>query len=125
MAAGLAWEQHPSLERPLLVAAFSGWSNLEDELYPQDTPNKSNVNLLVGVAPLGGRLSDEVTNLSNELLNPDTSQQRAEEIKAWARVRSPLQEVAKFNQRNTPVFLSKKRCGTSNTFLITVQGQPF
>ncbi|WP_374594171.1 CocE/NonD family hydrolase [Aquabacterium sp.] len=100
----LAAERDPRIKT---VAAFSGWANLEDELYPQDTPNKSNVNLLVGVAPLGGRLSDEVTNLSNELLNPDTSQQRAEDIKAWARVRSPLQEVGKFNQRNTPVFLSK------------------
>lgn len=89
------------------VAAFSGWSNLEDELYPQDTPNKSNVNLLVGVAPLGGRLSAEVSTLSSELLNPDTSEQRANEIRAWARLRSPLQELSKYNQRKVPVFLSK------------------
>jgi proteasome assembly chaperone (PAC2) family protein len=30
MAAGLSWEQHPSLERPLLVAAFSGWNDAGD-----------------------------------------------------------------------------------------------
>jgi proteasome assembly chaperone (PAC2) family protein len=30
MAAGLAWEQHPSLDRPLLVAAFSGWNDAGD-----------------------------------------------------------------------------------------------
>jgi proteasome assembly chaperone (PAC2) family protein len=30
MAAGLQWEQRPSLERPLLVAAFSGWNDAGD-----------------------------------------------------------------------------------------------
>jgi len=30
MAAGLVWEQQPSLERPVLVAAFSGWNDAGD-----------------------------------------------------------------------------------------------
>jgi proteasome assembly chaperone (PAC2) family protein len=30
MAAGLVWEQRPRLERPLLVAAFSGWNDAGD-----------------------------------------------------------------------------------------------
>jgi len=89
------------------AAALSGWSSLEEQLYFQETTNKSNLNLLVGVAPVAGRLDPEVKVLQADLLNPDTTQQRADEIRAWARPRSPLYEIDKLNARRAPVFLSK------------------
>ena len=30
MTDGLVWERHPTLRRPLLVAAFSGWNDAGD-----------------------------------------------------------------------------------------------
>lgn len=89
------------------AAALSGWSSLEEQLYFQETTNKSNLNLLVGVAPVAGRLDPEVKTLQADLLNPDTTPQRADEIRAWARPRSPLYEIDKLNARRAPVFLSK------------------
>ncbi len=89
------------------AAALSGWSSLEEQLYFQETTNKSNLNLLVGVAPVAGKLDPEVKTLQADLLNPDTTQQRADEIRAWARPRSPLYEIDKLNARRAPVFLSK------------------
>ncbi|MBI3381365.1 MAG: hydrolase [Aquabacterium sp.] len=89
------------------AAALSGWSSLEEQLYFQETTNKSNLNLLVGVAPVAGKLDPEVKVLQADLLNPDTTQQRADEIRAWARPRSPLYEIDKLNARRAPVFLSK------------------
>lgn len=89
------------------AAALSGWASLEEQLYFQETTNKSNLNLLVGVAPIAGKLDPEVKVLQADLLNPDTTQQRADEIRAWARPRSPLSEIDKINARRAPVFLSK------------------
>jgi predicted acyl esterase len=89
------------------AVALSGWASLADELYFQETTNKSNLNLLVGIAPITGKLAPEVKVLQADLLNPDTTPQRADEIRAWARPRSPLYEVDKINARRAPVFLSK------------------
>lgn len=89
------------------AAALSGWASLEDQLYFQETTNKSNLNMLVGVAPLTGKLDPYVKTLQADLLNPDTTQARANEIRAWAKPRSPSTEVDTLNARRAPVFLSK------------------
>lgn len=89
------------------AAALSGWSSLEEQLYFQETTNKSNLNLLVGVAPVAGNLDPAVKTLQADLLNPDTTPARADEIRAWARPRSPLTEISLINARRAPVFLSK------------------
>lgn len=89
------------------AAALSGWANLEDQLFFQETTNKSNLNLLVGVAPVAGKLDPQVKVFQADLLNPDTTEARANEIRAWARLRSPALEVDKINARQAPVFLSK------------------
>lgn len=100
----LALEKEPRFKT---AAALSGWSSLVEELYYQDTPDKASTNLLIGVAPLAGRPTDELKQIGKDLLNPDTTQQRAEEIKQWAAVRSPLTYVDAINQRRAPVFMSK------------------
>lgn len=100
----LALGREPRLKT---AVALSGWANLEDQLFFQETTNKSNLNLLVGVAPLAGRLDPEVRQLQADLLNPDTTEARANEIRAWARPRSPITEVARINARQAPVFFSK------------------
>ena len=88
-------------------AALSGWGSLVDELYYQDTPDLASTTLLVGTAPITGKIPDELNQISADLKNPDTTPQRVLEIKAWADLRSPLSEVAKINARRAPVFYSK------------------
>ena len=89
------------------AAALSGWGSLVDELYYQDTPDLASTTLLVGTAPITGKIPDELNQISVDLKNPDTTPQRVLEIKAWADLRSPLSEVAKINARRAPVFYSK------------------
>lgn len=89
------------------AAALSGWGSLVDELYFQDTPDMASTKLLVGSAPITGKIPQELNQISEDLLNPDTTPQRVLEIKTWAELRSPLSEVARINARRAPVFLSK------------------
>mgnify|MGYP003349123918 CR=1 FL=1 len=57
--------------------------------------------------PVDGKLDPEVKTLQADLLNPDTTQQRADEIRAWARPRSPLYEIDKLNARRRQLGLDE------------------
>lgn len=100
----LGLEKEPRIKT---AAALSGWGSLVEELYFQDTPDKASTTLLVGVAPITGKPTEELKQIGKDLLNPDTTQPRVEEIKQWASIRSPLTDVAAINTRRAPVFLSK------------------
>lgn len=89
------------------VTALSGWGNLIDQLYTQDTPNPTWQSVLFLSGLVTGRLDPIVAEYTAAILNPNTPAAKIEEIKAWAAQRSPSSVVAAINQRQAPVFISK------------------
>ncbi|MBB5019549.1 putative acyl esterase [Chitinivorax tropicus] len=100
----IALAQEPRLKT---AAALSTWGNLEDELYGADTANQTWSDLLVNSGKLFGRLNPIVPAYAAALKEPRTPKSKIDEIRVWARIRSPLQYVPMLNARQAPVFISK------------------
>ncbi|WP_137938353.1 CocE/NonD family hydrolase [Chitinivorax sp. B] len=100
----IALAQEPRLKT---AAALSTWGNLEDELYPAETPNQTWADILVHSGKLTGRLNPIVPQYAAALRDPATTKSKIDEIRIWARIRSPLQYVPMLNSRQAPVFISK------------------
>ncbi|MEW9898473.1 CocE/NonD family hydrolase [Chitinivorax sp. PXF-14] len=100
----MALAQEPRVKT---AVALSTWGNLEDQLYTADTPNKTWSDVLFYSGKFTGRLNPIVQEYIKALQDPNTSQAKIDEIKAWAKIRSPLQYVPMINARNAPAFISK------------------
>jgi predicted acyl esterase len=100
----LALGQEPRLRT---VAALSGWGSLIDQMYRNEVPNPTWLNVLQLSGQLTGRLDPRVAEYNAAIQNPDTPPAKIAEIAAWAWPRSPASAVAAINRRGAPVFISK------------------
>lgn len=100
----LALAQDPRFKT---AAAFSGWANLVDQLYPGGSPNLTWAKILGISGMLTGRPTPTVNQHIQALIDPNTTPTKIAEISAWAQTRSPAHYVAAINQRQAPVFISK------------------
>lgn len=85
--------------------SFSGWANLEEATYGQQVPNRQWVNVLLGLAAVNGRMSDEARAMSRQLRDPDAAQAQVAQTAAWAWQRSPERVVDAVNARNVPFMI--------------------
>ncbi len=83
------------------AAAMSGWGNLEQALYRNETIQKAWMNILVASGRIAGHLDpdidDQIDNMKNRT---DIAATRA-----WAARRSPETLIQAINARRAPVFL--------------------
>lgn len=84
------------------VVAMSGWGNLEQALYGNETIREVWLNLLLISGKILGRLDDEV-GLQFTRLKTNTE---ADIVRAWAADRSPLTFVDKINARKAPILVA-------------------
>ncbi|AOR70092.1 hydrolase [Burkholderia stabilis] len=89
------------------AVAFSGWGDLVDQLYQGDSPNATWSALLFLSGKVTGRLDPIVDQYIKALLDPNTSEAKVNEIRAWTKVRSPSSYIDAINRRGAPVFISK------------------
>jgi putative CocE/NonD family hydrolase len=106
-AAGISYGSGLSLlgaahdERIKTVVCMSGWANLLDAFWSQQTPRQACANLLVTSSDLAAKTDDQLSFLLNSLIK----NQNMKEVKAWAKERSPATYLAKYNKRKPPIFL--------------------
>lgn len=95
----LAAAQEPRIKT---VFAISGWGNLEQALYGQNTIRNTWTRMLLSSAQLVGRLSPEIKeNLTRLRRNTEV-----DVVKRWAAERSPLTYVDEINARKVPIFIA-------------------
>lgn len=100
----LALGQEPRLRT---AVAMSGWATLIDQMYANQVPNPTWLNILQLSGQLTGRLDPIVAEYNAAIQNPDTPAAKLAEISAWGLPRSPSSAVAAINRRAAPVFLAK------------------
>jgi predicted acyl esterase len=84
------------------AVAISGWADLEQALYGQETVREVWLNLLLGSGSILGRLDLSIFEQVRRLrTNTDI-----EQVLAWARARSPLAVVDQLNARQVPIFVA-------------------
>lgn len=86
------------------VAALSGWADLVDSLYSDETQHLQSAGLLAVAGYLTGRPSDELQQMLRDFFGSDYPQEDA--IKAWARVRSPATYLDRINANGASVMLA-------------------
>jgi predicted acyl esterase len=100
--AGISLMALANEERIRTVVAMSGWGNLEQALYGQETIREVWLNLLLVSGKLLGRLDPEVGEQARRLRD----NREADVARAWATQRSPLSYVDKINARKAPVLVA-------------------
>jgi predicted acyl esterase len=88
-------------ERIKTVVCMSGWANLLDAFWSQQTPREVCAKVLVTSSDLAAKTDDQLSFLLNSLIK----NQNMKEVKAWAKERSPATYLAKYNKRKPPVYL--------------------
>ncbi len=84
-----------------VVAAMSGWGNLADSLYRNETIQKTWLDILIGSGTLTGHLDPDIfAQLKAMQARTDPAATRA-----WAAARSPETYVDRINEKGVPVFL--------------------
>jgi len=83
------------------AAAMSGWGNLEQSLYRNDTVQRTWLNILVGSGKLTGHLDPDI------FAQIEHMEKRTDIVatRAWAAKRSPDSYLDQINARKAPVFL--------------------
>ncbi|WP_409034204.1 CocE/NonD family hydrolase [Roseateles saccharophilus] len=89
------------------AVALSGWATLLDQMYRNQVPNPTWLDILQISGQLTGRLDPIVAEYNAAIQNPDTPASKLAEITAWGWPRSPASAVAAINQRGAPVFIAK------------------
>lgn len=100
----LALGKEPRLKT---AVALSGWATLIDQMYRNQVPNPTWLNILQISGQLTGQLDPIVAEYNAAIQNPDTPASKIAEISAWGWPRSPASAVAAINQRGAPVFIGK------------------
>ncbi len=99
--AGLSLMASAFEPRIKVVASMSGWGNLQQSLYRNDTIQKTWLDILVGSGKLKGRLDPDIFQQIKDMeLRTDPIATRV-----WAALRSPETYVDQINARGVPVFL--------------------
>ena len=88
-------------ERIKTVVALSGWGDLIQALAPNESPRQVWISLLMGSGAIFGRLDPDLYKRVDDLFN----HRNVEDLRAWARVRSPLNYVEHLNARQVPIFV--------------------
>lgn len=89
------------------AVALSGWATLVDQMYGNQVPNPTWLNILQLSGQITGRLDPIVAEYNAAIQNPDTPAAKIAEITAWGVPRSPSSAVAAINRRGAPVFIGK------------------
>ncbi|HEY8876749.1 MAG TPA: CocE/NonD family hydrolase [Roseateles sp.] len=89
------------------AVALSGWATLLDQMYRNQVPNPTWLDILQISGQLTGRLDPIVAEYNAAIQNPDTPASKLAEITAWGWPRSPASAVAAINARGAPVFIGK------------------
>lgn len=89
------------------AVALSGWATLIDQMYRNQVPNPTWLNILQISGQLTGQLDPIVAEYNAAIQNPDTPPSKIAEISAWGWPRSPASAVAAINARGAPVFIGK------------------
>lgn len=89
------------------AVALSGWATLLDQMYRNQVPNPTWLDILQISGQLTGRLDPLVAEYNAAIQNPDTPASKIAEITAWGWPRSPASAVAAINARGAPVFIGK------------------
>jgi putative CocE/NonD family hydrolase len=89
------------------AVALSGWATLLDQMYRNQVPNPTWLNILQLSGQLTGRLDPIVAEYNAAIQNPDTPASKLAEITAWGLPRSPSSMVEAINRRGAPVFIGK------------------
>jgi predicted acyl esterase len=89
------------------AVALSGWATLIDQMYRNQVPNPTWLNILQISGQLTGQLDPIVAEYNAAIQNPDTPASKIAEITAWGWPRSPASAVAAINARGAPVFIAK------------------
>lgn len=106
-AAGISYGSGLSLlgaahdQRIKTVVCMSGWSNLLDAFWSQQTPREACARVLVTSSDLAAKTDDQLSFLLNSLIK----NQNMDEVKTWAKKRSPSTYLAKYNKRKPPIYL--------------------
>ncbi|MDR7334032.1 CocE/NonD family hydrolase [Roseateles asaccharophilus] len=100
----LALGKEPRLKT---AVALSGWATLIDQMYANQVPNPTWLNILQLSGQVTGRLDPIVAEYNAAIQNPDTPAAKLAEIAAWGWPRSPRSAVEAINARGAPVFIGK------------------
>ena len=100
--AGLSLFGAATDNRVSAVASLSGWANISNALYENDTPNAVWGTLLVASAHLLGHVNASLDIMFQDLIN----HRNMTVVQSYSESRSPLLYLEHINKRNIPVFLS-------------------
>ncbi|MEM9101351.1 MAG: alpha/beta fold hydrolase [Pseudomonadota bacterium] len=107
-AAGISYGGGMSLlaaandDRVKAVASMSGWADLLEALYGGESADLVWGSLLVGSGYLTGNMDPIILQqFQNILTNNDI-----EQVRDWARLRSPMTFIDEYNQRGTAIYIS-------------------
>jgi len=106
-AAGISYGSGLSLlgaahdERIKTVVCMSGWSDLLEAFWSQQTPREVCAKVLVTSSDVAAKTDDQLSFLLNSLLK----NQHMDQVKAWAKERSPRTYLKKYNKRKPPIYL--------------------
>lgn len=89
-------------ERIATVVALSGWADLEQALYGDETIRKVWIELLIGSGAVTGRLDPDFINIYRSV----RSQTDLEYFSSWAEERSAIHLVDRINERQAPIFMA-------------------
>jgi predicted acyl esterase len=81
---------------------LSGWNNITQAFYTNETPNEVWGGLLMTLAKLVGKPSANLTAIWKDL----NDHEHIAEMMAWTAVRSPERLLAAFNAKRVPLFIS-------------------
>lgn len=88
-------------ERIKAVVALSGWGNLIESLAPNESGRQVALSLLVGSGTLFGRLDPQLYQLVDDL----KLHRNVDNLRAWARARSPLTYIDRLNSRGVAIMV--------------------
>ena len=88
-------------ERIKTVVCMSGWSDLLQAFWSQQTPREVCAKVLVTSSDVAARTDDQLSFLLTSLLK----NQHMKQVKAWAKERSPATYLRKYNKRQPPIYL--------------------
>ena len=83
------------------VVCMSGWADLFESFFSEQTPRQLFAKFLVGSSKVSAKSDDTLNYMLNGLLNNE----HLDEVEAWGKERSPATYLAKYNRRKPPIYL--------------------
>lgn len=83
------------------VVCMSGWADLFESFYSEQTPRQLFAKLLVSSSKISAKTDDTLNFMLDGLLN----NRHLDQVRAWARERSPRTYLRHYNARKPPIYL--------------------